>query len=122
MKHLKGQPCPNIRSTDDLDPVVAALRQNESFDRAQVAWLMSLAGRWGYDAGYEDGLRDEQALASVASAYALLGTYSGENTAREVKKVERRRESDEAARLPRLGDYLGGPLAAWGEDEIEAAA
>jgi hypothetical protein len=121
MKHLKGQPCPNIRSTDDLDPVVAALRQNESFDRAQVAWLMSLAGRWGYDAGYEDGQRDERALAEIAAAYAHLGTFSGENTAREVKKAELRREADEAACLPRLGDHPGGPAEPW-DDDMQVAA
>lgn len=83
---------------------------------------MSLAGRWGYDAGYEDGLRDEQTLASVAAAYVHLGTYSGESTAREVKKVERRREADMAARLPRIGDHLGGPVEAWGNGDVQVAA
>lgn len=107
MQDLTGQPCPNIRSKDDLDRVVVALRENDTFNRAQVAWLMSLAGRWGYDAGYEDGQRDEQALANVAAQYADRAPFDGRVTASAARKVAYRAECDAAARLPRPGDFKG---------------
>ncbi len=107
MYDLKGSPCPNNGTTGDLDPVVAALRENASFDRAQVAWLMAQAQRWGYDVGYEQGQRDERELASIAADYAYTGSFSAENTLRDLKKRDRRREADAAARLPRPSDFRG---------------
>lgn len=107
MQHLKGDPCSNGSTTADLEPVVAALQSQETFDRAQLAWLMAQAMRWGYDLGYEDGQRDEIELASVAAAYAHTGDFSAEATLRDIKKRNRRQESDAAARLPRPGDFKG---------------
>jgi hypothetical protein len=96
-----GQPVESGR----LDRAIVALRDEETFDRAQLAWLMAQAMRWGYDLGYERGQRDELGLATVAAAYAHTGSFTAENTAREVKKAAYRRECDAAAKLPRPGDY-----------------
>lgn len=104
------------------DPVAEALRTQETFGRAQVAWLMSLSMGWGYDLGYEDGQRDELALASVAAAYSSTKTFSAEVTERGIKQRNQRREADAAARLPRPGDYRGGPVPAWGDNEYRRAA
>jgi hypothetical protein len=102
--------------------VAKALREQQSFDRDQVAWLMSRAMSWGYDLGYEDGQRDELALATVAAAYRHVGPFSAEATERSIKQRNLRRESDAAARLPRPGDYRGGPVPTWGDNEMRAAA
>ena len=109
MRHPNDEPCPRGNATPDLDPVVAALRDRETFDRTQIAWLMSQAMRWGYDLGYEDGQRDELALAGVAADYAYTGSFNAEVTAREARKRAYRDECDQAARVPRTIDRRAEP-------------
>lgn len=108
MQHLTDPPCPNTRTTSALDRVVGALRDNDTFTRAQVAWLMMHAQRWGYDVGYEDGRRDELALATIAAEYAYTGTpFSARITERGLRQRAYRNECDAAAHLPRPGDFPG---------------
>lgn len=121
MHDSKGAVCPNNGSTGDLDRVVAALRDNTSFDREQAAWLMSQAMRWGYDLGYEDGQRDEQALASVAAEYANDHPFSAQATIKSLEKRAYREECDAAARLPRPGDFKGAGRRLGSEDARAAA-
>src|SRR5690348_8926433 len=102
-----GVPCDQHVESTPLNRAADALRSQETFDRDQVAWLMSQAQRWGYDIGYEDGQRDERELASIAAAYASTSSFSAEATARDIKKRNRRKEADAAARLPRPGDFRG---------------
>lgn len=109
-----GVPSDQPVDSTQLNRVADALRTQQTFDRAQVAWLMSAAQQWGYDVGYEDGQRDELALACVAATYAYTGSFAG--TAREIGKRDRRQEADATARLPRVGDHQGGPVE-WGEVE-----
>lgn len=94
-----------VESTQ-LNRVAEALRTQETFDRAQVAWLMATAQRWGFEAGYEEGRRDELMLASVAASYAHDGSsFDARVTECDNRQRARRQESDAAARLPRPGDY-----------------
>lgn len=97
----------NGSANPDLERVIAALRNQGSFDRAQVAWLMSRAMGWGYDLGYEDGQRDEQALATIAAEYANTHPFSGHETFVSVNRRRYRQECDAAARLPRPNDFRG---------------
>lgn len=122
MQHSKGAVCPNNGTTGDLDRVVAALRDNTSFDREQAAWLMSQAMRWGYDLGYEDGQRDELALATVAAEYACDGPpFSARITERGINQRAYRAECDATARLPRPGDFQGTGRRLGKEDARVAA-
>ncbi|WP_157410837.1 hypothetical protein [Actinoplanes rectilineatus] len=95
--------------------VAAALLTQETFNRDQVAWLTRIFMGWGYDLGYEDGQRDEHALANIAAMYTYTGSFSAEATMRGVKKLNRRQAADAASRIPRIGAYTGGPVP-WDED------
>ena len=88
-----------------------ALRTLQAFTREQVAWLMSAAMRWGYE------LRvDEE-----NGTWPPPPIFCAGNASRAVDQSAYRAACDRAARLPRLGDHLGGPANIWGED-IRAAA
>lgn len=93
------------------DKVAAALRDQQNFNRGQVAWLMSQAMRWGhdlgYEAGYQQGQRDELALATVAAEYANRHPFSAQETVNSLKRRQYREACDAAARLPRPGDFRG---------------
>lgn len=101
------EPDPPHEATGPNHPVAEALRTQDTFDRAQVAWLMSQAIRWGYDLGYEDGQRDEQALATVAAEYANTHPFSARETVASLNRRRYREQCDAAARLPRPGDFRG---------------
>lgn len=109
-----------VESTQ-LNRVGEALRTQQTFTSEQLAWLMGAAQRWGYEAGYEDGRADEISLSAVTAHYAQLGPFSAELTWRETSKRARRQESDSSARLPRIGDHPGGPVA-WDEPNEQQAA
>jgi hypothetical protein len=118
MHHPNDVPPSNDSATTDLDRVAAALRGQGTFNRAQLAWLMAAAQRWGYDVGYEEGRRDELALASIAAAYAYDGSsFDARVTERGNRQRALRQESDAAASLPRPGDYRPA-----GQDEAQVAA
>jgi hypothetical protein len=86
--------------------VGAALRTQETFDRTQVAWLMSQAMRWGYESRVDE---ENGCWPDVELMF---------NAGEAVKAAERKRlrdAYDAAARLPRPGDHRGGPVV-WAED------
>jgi hypothetical protein len=106
MHHPNDVPPSNDSATPDLERVAAALRGQDTFNRAQLAWLMAAAQRWGYDVGYEDGRRDEIALANIAASYAYDGSsFDARVTERGNRQRALRQEADAAAGLPRPGDY-----------------
>jgi hypothetical protein len=90
------------------DPVAEALRTQETFDRAQVAWLMSEAMRWGYElrdaedrgwlSGYNARVAEENQAWPPAKAFTLGRWYD--------QSVERAK-ADATARLPRPTDFKG---------------
>lgn len=109
MQHPNGAPCPDNRATGDLDRVVTALRDNTTFDRAQLAWLMAEAYRWGYEARV-----DEENGAWPPPKVFNLGKWFDQATERQ--------RADNAARLPRPSDHRGGTVA-WDEpDALRAVA
>jgi hypothetical protein len=91
----------------ERNAVADALRDQQSFNRSQVAWLMSRAMGWGYDLGYEAGQRDELVLATVAAEYAGRHPFSAHETVKSLNRRRYREECDAAARLPRPGDFRG---------------
>ncbi len=102
----------NSRQTTTRDTkaggVVAALASQETFTRAQVAWLMSEAMRWGYEArdeedrgfwaGYNARVAEENAAYPPPKVFTL-GRWFDQATERQ--------KADAAARLPRPGDFKG---------------
>lgn len=99
MQHHSDEPCPPGSATSDLDPVVTALREQETFDRAQLAWLMNEAYRWGYEARVDE----------ENSAYPPPSVFASGQHFRELDRKNYRDECDAAARLPRPGDFKGVP-------------
>lgn len=93
MQHLTAPPRPDGTSTADLDPVVAALNTQEAFTREQVAWLMSEAMRWGYDA------RVDEENAAYPPPKLVMGKW--------FDQAAERQKADATARLPRPGDFKG---------------
>jgi hypothetical protein len=89
-------------------PVAEALRTQETFDRAQVAWLMSEAMRWGYElrdaedcgwlAGYNARVAEENQAWPPPKVF-LLGRWYDQATERA--------KADSAARLLRPTDFKG---------------
>jgi hypothetical protein len=77
--------------------VAAALREQETFTREQVAWLMSNAMRWGYEARVDE---ESEAWPPPKLFFAGELICSAERQAR-------RDEFDATARLPRTGDFKG---------------
>lgn len=94
MHHIKGDPCSNIGTTGDLDPVVTALREQDTFDRAQLAWLMNEAYRWGYEARVDE----ENAAYPPPKVFTLGRWYD---------QALERAKADAAARIPRANDFQG---------------
>lgn len=101
MQHSNDTTLPDNSAAFDLDPVVTALRTQETFDRAQVAWLMAQAMRWGYEARV-----DEE---NAAWPETELVFNAGE-TVKAIDRKQLRNAIDAAATLPRPGDYHGGPV------------
>lgn len=81
--------------------------------RGQIAYLMGAAQRWGYEVGYEEGQRDELALATAAAESTYTGSFA--STRKYVERLAYRAECDKRAREPWFGDYWGGPKAVWGD-------
>lgn len=94
MQHPNGAPCSNESATPSQDPVVTALLTQETFDRAQLAWLMLLAARWGYEARVDE----ENSTYPPPPVFAM---------GRWFDQVDERRKADAAARLSRPGDFKG---------------
>lgn len=94
VEHTKALPCSNGGTIADLDPVVTALHTRETFDRAQVAWIMAEAYRWGYEARV-----DEENAAWPPPQVFTLGKW--------YEQASERQRADAAARLPRPGDFRG---------------
>ncbi|GAA0493932.1 hypothetical protein Ade02nite_20930 [Paractinoplanes deccanensis] len=86
-----------------------ALRHQQTFNRAEVAWLMALAGQWGYEARVDE----ENATWPPPKVFTLGRWFD--------QPIERRK-ADATARLPRPGDHKGGPAATWGDDDSMQAA
>lgn len=94
--------------------VAEALGTQETFDRVQVAWLMSQAMRWGYESRV-----DEEN--SVWPDTTLV--FNAGETIRAIDRRRLREALDAEARLPRAGGYRGGPVEWDGPiDEMQVAA
>ena len=102
-----------VESTQ-LNRAVDALRTQETFNRAQVAWIMHTAFRWGYE------LRVDEENAGWPDPTVL---FNAGDTIKAVNQRAYRRQCDTIAKLPRPTDHHGGPVA-WGEDapDLRAAA
>jgi hypothetical protein len=87
----------HIPAADHTSAVADALNRNTSFDRAQVAWLMNEAYRWGYEARV-----DEENVAYPPASIFIAGEHF-----RDLDRQRYRAECDAAARLPRPGDFKG---------------
>ncbi|MFF0378646.1 hypothetical protein [Actinoplanes missouriensis] len=74
--------------------MVEALNTQDTFDRAQVAWLMSQAMRWGY----ENRIAEENAAYPPEPVF-ILGRWFDQATERA--------RADATARWPRPGDFRG---------------
>jgi hypothetical protein len=95
------------------------------FTPAEVAYLMSSAGRWGHDAraaesapdplsaaaGWDAGYRTR--VAEENEAYPPVPIFV---VGRWFDRADYRRSCDAVARVPRDGDYLGGPVPVWDAD------
>lgn len=93
-----------------VDRILAALRENETFDRAQLAWLMALAARWGYEARV-----DEENAGWPEPAVFCAG-----DTIKAIDQRTYRAACDSAAQLPRPNDHVGGPVPTWGDALVDA--
>ncbi|BAL87264.1 hypothetical protein AMIS_20440 [Actinoplanes missouriensis 431] len=92
----------------DADRVAQALRTQDSFDRAQAAWLIHAAFQSGYElgiteaggfhAGYRARVDEENATWPPPKVFTLGRWYD---------QAAERAEADAAARLPRPGDFRG---------------
>ena len=107
-------------------PLARALRRQESFTREQLAWCIAQAFRSGYecrdeeDRGFHAGY-----LARVAeenATYPPEPLLNAQNVVTGISQRERRRQFDRIARVPRIGDHLGGPVETWGDGDIEQVA
>lgn len=74
--------------------MVDALRAAQSFTREQVAYLMALAMRWGY----ENRVAEENDSYPPEPVFVLGRWYD---------QAAERQKADAAARLPRPGDFKG---------------
>ena len=114
----------NDNSTATLRLVEALADPDRLFDRDQVAFLMGLAGRWGYEAAEaEMGAQPMSWAAGLAQGYRMR--CAEENAAypprpyrltttpgQDAVAVHRRRERVDE-RYERPDDYQGGPVPAW---------
>jgi len=102
-------PCDQPVESTQLNHVAEALRGRDMFDRAQLAWLMSVAYRWGYEARV-----DEENGAWPPGPIKVAGRWYEQAVERE--------KADATARLSRPGDYRGGPVE-WAEPgDLQVAA
>lgn len=109
MQHPNGVPASNDSATADLGRVVSALRTSESFSRAQVAWLMRTAWRWGYETRV-----DEENNSWPPPKVFNLGKWFDQAAVRQ--------HADAVARLSRPGDHRGGPAEMWGDEDDQRVA
>ena len=91
-----------------------ALADQQSFTRAQVAWLMSQAYRWGYeqhDAETCDCHAEywAQRVAEEEEKYPAPKVFT---LGRWYDQATRRAQHDQEARKPRPGDFQPGTVAA----------
>lgn len=101
-------PDPPHKATGPNDPVADALRTQETFDRAQVAWLIAAAFESGYDlrdsedcgywAGYWARVAEENATYPSGKIFTLGRWYD---------QATERARADAAARLARPNDFRG---------------
>ena len=99
--------------------MAAALRGAQSFTRAQVADLIHRAFQSGYDHGHGEGFWD-----GYQTRTAEWNQWAARTVAKVVPRDKRdgdafawlRWQRDSAARLPRPGDWQGGPAPMWGDD------
>ncbi len=92
-----GKPLYTQTPQSDPGSVAEALLRQQTFTRAQVAWLMAQAMRWGY----ENRVNEENA-AYPPAPYFIAGKFiTGE------ERQTRREAWYASARLPRPGDFKG---------------
>lgn len=125
MQHPNFSMPSNGSANPDLERVIEALRTQGSFGRAQLAWLMHNAYRWGYEqrdtedrgywAGYWARVAEENSTSPDDKVF-----FAGD-TIRGVNQRAYRAACDRHARVPRLGDHSGGP-ASWDENITDQAA
>jgi hypothetical protein len=104
-----------LKVRDDTPPrqkapetVTNALLHQQTFDRAQVAWLMAQAYRWGYEARIDQENRNWP----PATVFNLGRWY---------EQPFERQKADAAAPLSRPGDHKGGPVE-WVDEAQQVAA
>ena len=112
MEHCSYTHASNVSATGDQHPVAAALRAQEWFNRAQVAWLMSQAMRWGYESRVDE---------ENANWPDTTLRFNGTDTINAADRTRLRDEIDASARLARPGDHCGGAVA-WDETTMQVAA
>ena len=100
---------PRDRQTPD---VAEALRTQQTFNRAQAAWLIALGYRWGYEARVDE----ENAGWPKPTVFCAGDVIDG------IDQRAYRRQCDQAARLPRPGDHCGGPVPSWGDEPARQVA
>lgn len=104
--HLTPVHPPAESVTSATDRLVAMLTgpENEplTLTRAQLAWLMGTAQRWGYEARELEENEEWTALQNRPPVQVLGRWYD---------QADCRRRADAEARLPRVNDYKGGPVA-----------
>jgi hypothetical protein len=123
---------PPARMEDPASPrlsVAEALRTLDTFTREQAAWIVAQVQRWSYEVGRDDGH-----AAGFADGYARCESEWNRAasealnafTERDIRSAEARQwlreQADAAARLSRPGDYRGGPVAHWDDDDLQVAA
>ncbi len=108
-----------------------AVRHQQTFDREQVAWLMSQAQRWGYDNGWDEGHLDGfiagYQLCEAewnAEAASRISAHTEQDAREGAARDWLAEQADLAARLPRITDRRGGPAEMWGDepDDMQVAA
>ena len=100
-----------VESTQ-LNRAVEALRTQETFTRAQVAWITHTAFRWGYE------LRVDEENAGWPDPTVL---FNAGDTIKAINQRAYRQQCDTAGRLSRSADYRGGPVS-WGDDALDLRA
>lgn len=105
------------QTTGDADPptnAAEALNTQQIFDRAQVAWLMHQAMRWGHDLGWEEGheagyAAGYQACADEVDQAARLAVhdFNHRDVADGLARKWLREQYDATLRTPRPGDFPG---------------
>lgn len=106
-----------------------ALRHQQTFDRQQVAWLMSQAQRWGYDVGFDEGhlegfISGYQLCEDEwnAEAEARLNSFTDRDARDGAARDWLVEQADIFARVQRIADKRGGPAVMWGDDDLRVAA